>query len=302
MRSPLLLALPILCSAFVLASSAATAGPAEPVLLSVSRADAIVRQISTDTAETLDASVQVSLAERTVQGVAAVATHPQTGVLYALVVLVGQTSHELATLDPFTGVADAIGDTGLALNALAFDPSGVLYAMTDEFSVPSGQLFTVDLSSAAPSLVLTFDVAGHGEGIAFDPVTDLLYRGSGHIGGCGTSEGICFETVDLLELPAAITDIPLTGAILEEQIEALVYWDFWDRFLWKQNHTGAGPLFLVSKDGSFVKIGDVDHLSHGLAFYVPEPRVQLLAVAALATLAGLRARAMRASSCRDPLE
>ena len=48
------------------------------------------------------------------------ATHPTTGELWALLKLAGQNGRELVIIDPGTGAATSVGDTGDRFAGLAF--------------------------------------------------------------------------------------------------------------------------------------------------------------------------------------
>src|SRR3989304_6539607 len=75
--------------------------------------------------------VDITLAGKTVNGGTGLAAHPN-GQLYAILKLSGQTGRELVTIDPATGVATSIGNTGRMFAALAFDCTGALFGITGD--------------------------------------------------------------------------------------------------------------------------------------------------------------------------
>src|SRR5262245_46635934 len=155
------------------------------------------------------------------------AVHPATGEFFALVMRPTSPTgpicqHLLAKIDPGTGAATILGNTGDCFASLAFHSNGTLYGVTNsEGSVPPS-LFTLDTTSATPTLLVSFDTVGGssgavvgGSGLAFNPSDGLLYR-SGRV---GYSDPI-FQAIDPDTL--AVTDIPLSGSPTDE-ITALTH-------------------------------------------------------------------------------
>jgi len=221
-------------------------------------------------------SVTMTLTGENVSAGIGLATNPLTGDLWALL-KIESSDRELVILDPFTGVATSIGNTGDKFQGLAFDSAGTLFGV-----LPSDDtLYTLSQSDATPTSFLTgLDDDDDPQVIAFNSDDGLLY----HAGGYGD----VFETVDLVS-PFDIIDIDISDTALEDdQVQALTYWEDEGVFLWKQDN-GSGPLFRVTSDGVETLIGTVDHHSRGLAFFddefgqngtgqsvVPEPATMLL--------------------------
>ena len=88
------------------------------------------------------------------EAITAIDFHPATGVLYGIAVDDAGTSR-LVTLDPATGaVVSIIGNLGLvAARALAFDDAGTLYVSGQTSTLTPQSLFTVDVTTAAKTLV-----------------------------------------------------------------------------------------------------------------------------------------------------
>src|SRR5262245_38314115 len=151
------------------------------------------------------------------------AAHPATGEFFALVMRPPRPTgpiceHLLVKIDPATGAATIIGNTGACFASLAFHSNGTLYGVTDsEGSVPPS-LFTLDTTSAAPTFLISFGTVGvssaavvGGPGLAFNPSDGLLYR-SGRV---DNSDQI-LQAIDPDTL--AVTDIPLSGSPADEII------------------------------------------------------------------------------------
>jgi cysteine-rich repeat protein len=86
--------------------------------------------------------------------ITAIDFHPTTGVLYAIAVD-GPGASRLVTLNPATGAtASLIGNLGLVMaRAMAFDAAGTLYVSGQTTTVAQPSLYTVNLATAAKTLV-----------------------------------------------------------------------------------------------------------------------------------------------------
>jgi hypothetical protein len=147
------------------------------------------------------------------------AAHPTTGEFFVLVESAPSPTgpicqHLLAKLNPETGAATIIGNTGLCFASLAFHSNGTLYAVTlTEGALPPAlgvppALFTLNTTNATPTFLTSFGTveAGSfgGSALAFNPNDGLLYR-SGHV-----SDQIFFQAINPNTL--AVTNIPLRVA------------------------------------------------------------------------------------------
>ena len=152
------------------------------------------------------------------------AFHPVTDQLFALLELSGQPSYELVTINPATGTATSVGDTTDRFWGMAFDCAGTLYAVTDDLfgtiSLITETLYTLDTTSAAPTLFMTLGNGDTGEHIAFRPGNGRMYHTSG-------SFTEVFESINLQTMTT--TNIPLLGT--EGVVHALAYWEAQDVFI-----------------------------------------------------------------------
>lgn len=94
-------------------------------LYSVDRDTNTLRSVNATTAATLT-SIAITISGGTVTGATGLATNPDTGVLWALLKISGESSNRrLATIDPVTGVATSIGGTGGRFAGIAFGPEPI---------------------------------------------------------------------------------------------------------------------------------------------------------------------------------
>ena len=121
------------------------------------------------------------------------ATHPDTGVVYAIVKNPASPSggRLLATLDVTTGQATSKGNTGLKLAGISFRTHFSLYAISGDGASPASTLYSLDLGNAAPTLATTLGNGDAGEGISSRAGSALLYHTSG-----GSDGSEFFETVN----------------------------------------------------------------------------------------------------------
>ena len=121
------------------------------------------------------------------------AAHPATGEFFVLIESAPSPTgpicqHLLAKLDPATGAATIIGNTGICFASLAFHSNGTLYGVTNSEGAVPPSLFTLDTTNATPTFLTSFGTVEAGSGyisfggsaLAFNPNDALLYR-SGHV-------------------------------------------------------------------------------------------------------------------------
>ena len=198
------------------------------------------------------------------------ATHPTTGEFFLLVQSAPRPRHpcrhNLTKINPATGNAAVLGNTGACFASLAFHSNGTLYGATHrEGSVPPA-LFTLNTRDAKPTFLMAFDTVDEctigGPGLAFNPNDGLLY-----LSGCVGISDLIFQSINPDTL--AITDIPLSGSFTAEII-ALTH-SFENTLL---GADVSGQLVSITTTGVRTLSGSIDHLARGLAFattLVPPP-------------------------------
>ncbi len=220
------------------------------VLLSIDRYTNQLRVIDPITGSTLSTSGAVTLAGERVGRARALATHPETGELWALLSLGGQAGYELVTLDPTSGEAGRIGNTGDTFIDLTFDANGNLYGLSGMHAATPDSLFLLSQSDATASLVLSLDGGLLYEGIAFHPRDGLLYHawGSFH-----------FQAIDLSG--PTTTEITTCPGSSDFEGGPLIHLGG-DAFLFVEE---GDQLNLVTAGGILRRLGRLDHYSNGLA-------------------------------------
>lgn len=138
---------------------------------------ALLRTLDPQTGATLG-SVPITLSGETILGGTGLAADSE-GTLFALLKLSSQSGRELVTIDPATGVATSIGDTGDKFAGLAFDSNDTLFGVTGDGAVTSESLFTIDTGNASTTLATALGNGNDAEAIGFNPQDGLLYHASG---------------------------------------------------------------------------------------------------------------------------
>ncbi len=234
---------------------------AQQTFYSVASFDDQLRIIDATTGATVS-SVTITLAGSTVGWANGLAKHPQTGQLFAVLSLLpdcsgsGPCARELVTIDPATGIATDVGNTGDAFAGIAFNSSGTLYGVTGDGAmmlVPE-TLYTLNTANAAPTFVRTLGNGDAGETIAFDPDDGLIYHASG-------LNSKVFETINPNTL--SVTNVPLSGFVYQEAV-ALTYWQAQGVFLMIDTPAFPPSLMRVTPGGVVSLVGNVDHFSKGI--------------------------------------
>ena len=225
-------------------------------LFAVSPRDALFRVINPEDASTISA-ISMTLPGKTVLGGTGLATDPLTGELWVMLRVSGSFGRELVTINPDTGVATSVGNTGDRFTGLAFDGAGTLFGVTGNGADIPESLFTLRTSDATPTLVLRMPQC-YGESIGFNPDDAQMYRASGAI----DCLPIIFEAIDLETLNR--TPVPLSGDQYSEG-GGLTFWESEGVFLISEVFAGMG-LYRVTPDGVVTFVGEMDVEIKGLAF------------------------------------
>jgi len=211
-------------------------------------------------------TVTITLQGEIIQKGTGLATHPIDGKLYAILKIKDQAGRELVTINPNTGVATSIGDTGRFFAAIAFDETGKLYGVTGNMDVIDDSfetLFEISLTDASTSFICTLASQGDdGEAIAIGPNGNLLY----HFAGAMGQEMEKFDP-DLF-ICGMTTQIPISFPFGEPF--ALTFWEGGNTFVFAYLDFPDPTFAHVTEAGVFANVGQPDHTPKGLAFTDPD--------------------------------
>jgi len=206
----------------------------------------LLRKVNPDTGVTIS-TVEVTVAGEDVQGGKGLAFNPVDEKLYALIKIDGG-GIQLATLDPLTGVATLIGNTGDKFQAIAFNSAGALFGAVANSGSDSNTLQSMSIVDASTTELCVLD-GNSGRSLAFNPVDGFLYHynvsddlqrivdtttGAGN--PCGA---IDIPTTEFSQFSTALTFRTQTGVFLMGE-------DGTDLFT--LSAAGTGPDFVASID------------------------------------------------------
>ena len=256
-----------------------------PVLYTVSSVDNLLRTVDPVTGATLS-SVAITISGDVVNKATGLAIHPQTGQFFALLSLESAggipmmpAPRELAILNPSTGAATSVGNTGDAFADIAFASDGTLYAVTGDGALDPEALYTLNTTDGSATRVDALGNGIEGEAIAFNPNDGLIY----HMSGSG------IQNVDeILESFDPTGTPPITPASISyslddlEEVTGATHW-VGDMFLIGDLGGIAGSgIWMLRTDGRLRFMNFTDHFPSGLAVVGSAP-----ACPPLATLYGL---------------
>ena len=253
----------------VLADGSDPLNPSDDIpvaLYSISPADAELRIIDPTDGSTIS-SLPITLAGKTVTGGNGLATSPfDNRTLWAVVKIQGQSGRELVTIDPRTGVATSVGDTGDRFAGLAFNSNGGLYGVTGDGADKPESLFILDTTDATTSFVMPLGNGDYGETLAFDLATGLLYHASGW-------SNVIFESIDPLTQEIAELELDVDSSISwGGGVQAITYWDDQGVVLWAQEYGPPAYFYSVEVHDLWYnlaedsELGSLDHEVKGMSF------------------------------------
>ena len=219
------------------------------------------------------ATIPITLTGFSVLGSTGLARDPTTGKLWGLLRVSGATScssggniPQLVTINPGTGVATNVGSAGDCFSGLAFSSNGTLYGVTGDGANTPATLYTLNKSTAAPTLAKALGNGDFGEAIGFNPTDGLIY----HASGFGVGDQV-FESINPANLAAAPVNIPRSGF---DYTEALgMTHSHGNTMLLTDGGCPLTPcpgLLTITTSGVATSLGVMDHDAKGLAF-TPKP-------------------------------
>ena len=231
--------------------------PRGTTLVTVSVREARLRRVDLESGRTLWC-VPITMAGATVTGATGLAQSPANGRLFALLTVSGIETTRLATVDPLTGVATRIGDTGKFLEDIAFvgsASSATLYGVSaDDAPVTPEWLFAMDTGDASLTPFMALGDGTDGESIAFSPLDGRIY----HASGVGTPDvDRVFERIDVGA--RTVTDVPLSGAPFIKAT-AMAYLASGELVL----ADTADRLYRITQSGEVTFVGDLDRGVSGI--------------------------------------
>ncbi len=230
-------------------------------VLSIDSAAPTLRKINPDTGATIS-SVEISLdgtfpVGLVVKGGTGLAFNPVDGKLYALLKVSdapgdqGGKDRHLAIIDPQTGIATLVGDTGVPkIASLTFNP-GTLFGVRLEPMGGPTNLSTISIVDGSVTNLCLL-VTGTGSGLAFNPNDGLLYYITD-----STFQRIDDFTAD----PCVVTTIA-TPPDLDPN--ALAFDAAEDKFLLDNFITPLFELLSITAAGDVTFIANLDQFNRGL--------------------------------------
>lgn len=263
--------------AFGLVFNPASGGSAERALrelVSIPRRGTELKAVDRETGGTLlSLSVQITLpdgVECDFQGGSGLAVNPQTDELFALLNCGPDGPRLLAVIDTADGQATVLGNTGDFFAGIAFSSEGTLFAVTGNGADSPNTLYTMSPIDATVSPVCQLPqqpMFAGGQAIAFNPDDGLLYHASGNAETGGTR---IFQSIDDVTHTDPIAPCPVTprGPTGDgyNEASALVYSGA-SFYLTDVGNVSEneGRFYSMSNEGVATLIGEMDHISKGLA-------------------------------------
>jgi hypothetical protein len=229
---------------------------------------------------------EMFLSGQNVRGCNGMAKHPQTGVCYVMVNVTNDGPRPIAprvlgTINPQNGNISQIGGANETFATIAFTADGTLYGITGDGASNPEVLFTINIDNGTATQVTSLGNGNDGETLGFSPLDGLLYHGSGNCLPLQIFESINPQTLQ-------ITPIPLTGEPEICEQSAMVYRSG-NTFL---TGTIDEEFYSLTTGGFLTFLGDMDHISKGLAFDCavpssPVPTMSEWALIAVVIMLGL---------------
>lgn len=181
-----------------------------------------------------------------------------TGFLTSALAPDGTPINDLFTFDVVAGTSRRLGSTGITIDALAFSPRGVLYAL----SQGDGVLYTLDQTSGSPTVVGSLGIPQNSPfaGMAFNPAGELYAAVDDRLYGINTATGAA-TVVDPTVLDLGYSSV--SGLVFQnsETRESLYGLTFFGSELFTVETGGSGG------EGTLVAASPVKLSGYGLATF-----------------------------------
>lgn len=182
-----------------------------------------------------------------VDGCTGMARNPLTGEIF--VVAKAGPVFTLGTIDATTGAITPIGVLSEKFSGITFHSNGTLYGITGDGADTSETLYTIDVSNANISMILTPGGFGSdGEALGFNSTNGLLYRFGG---------GLLFQSIDPVTLE--VIELGPLDIEVDNWAHSLVYIPATDNFLF----TAATDVYHMSLNGDLTEVSTLIQGSDG---------------------------------------
>ncbi|MBK9479167.1 MAG: T9SS type A sorting domain-containing protein [Bacteroidia bacterium] len=117
--------------------------------------------------------------DSTIIGATGLTRHPQTGVYYIMLRFQDLYNRYLGTIDPANGAVTIIGPVGDRMSNIIFLPTGTLLGVTGDGALTPESLFSLNLTSGAPTFIRALGAGSGGEAIGFCSDNNKVFHRSG---------------------------------------------------------------------------------------------------------------------------
>ncbi len=245
----------------------------------------------------IDSTTAVTLPSSSFNGIHAIATDPNTGTLYALLIQVDSLSSNptLATIVPGTGIATKIALLTDNIGSISFNSAGELFGVTSDGAGNGEVYWSIDKTTGAINPICGLGNGSSAEGIAYNSDDGAFYHRSGSIfekiNGVGSFPGlesglflfsvdrfipVIFRidpfTAQTLDLSFINSEFPIDGAsgLADNPGNTLYVVLVLDEDREGDNGNGGGPerrLAIINPStGDTTDIGELSEEITGLAF------------------------------------
>lgn len=117
--------------------------------------------------------------DSTIIGATGLTRHPQTGVYYIMLRFQDLFNRYLGTINPANGAVTIIGPVGDRMSNIIFLPTGTLLGVTGDGALTPESLFSLNLTTGAPTFIRALGAGSGGEAIGFCSDNNKVFHRSG---------------------------------------------------------------------------------------------------------------------------